>query len=305
MRRGRQQEVTVAVGTSAQPVRTTAITVSSRCDDPVHSDCAADELRAPKLFGATDRDSFEGRTGGQIPGSMLRWAGCPAVITVAVAAVLLLVTGCAVFTGPSPAPGSPTRAQLEQLLRVVRVIPKRPRPGGYDRDCGSGHRCVFGPAWSEDQDAPGGHDGCDSRDNVLARQLRGIRFRPGTDNCVVVAGTLRDPYTGRSITFEKSRAREVQIDHVYPLAAAWDMGAAGWSRDMRTRFANDVVFNLLAVDGPTNMDKSDRTPSHWLPPARAYRCFYAGKYLTAAAEYRLPITAADQAVLARVARGCP
>ncbi len=222
-----------------------------------------------------------------------------------VAGVILMVAGCGVLRGPAPAPGSPSRARIEQLLGVVRVVPQRPRPGGYDRDCGTGHRCVFGPAWSDDHDGPGGHDGCDSRNSVLTGQLRDVRFRPGTHNCVVVAGTLYDPYTGRRIGFDRARAREVQIDHVYPLAAAWDMGAAGWPIAARMRFANDIQFNLLAVDGTSNMDKGDRTPADWLPPARAYRCFYAGKYLTTAVRYELPITAGDRSALAHVAGSCP
>nr|WP_227985405.1 HNH endonuclease family protein [Nocardia spumae] len=221
------------------------------------------------------------------------------------AGVVLVAAGCGVLSGPPPAPGSPTRLRLEQLLAVVRVVPGRPHPGGYDRDCGSGRGCVFGPAWSDDHDGPGGHDGCDSRNSVLAGQLREVRFRPGTHDCVVVAGVLADPYTGHRIGFDRARAREVQIDHVYPLAAAWDMGAAGWAPAQRIRFANDIAFNLLAVDGSSNMNKGDRTPADWLPPARAYHCFYAGKYLTTAIRYGLPISAGDRTVLARVAAGCP
>ena len=191
------------------------------------------------------------------------------------------------------------------LLSAVRVVDRRPHPGGYQRDCRAGAACVFGPAWSDDHDGPGGRDGCDTRNGVLARQLSEIRYRPGTHDCVVLAGVLQDPYTGSRIDFTKARAAAVQIDHVYPLAAAWDMGAATWPRAQRIRFANDLDFNLLAVDGETNGDKSDRTPADWLPPARAYRCFYAGKYLTAATQYGLPITSADRDELGTVARGCP
>lgn len=205
----------------------------------------------------------------------------------------------------APAPGSPSRAQIEQLLAEVQVMPSRPHPGGYERGCKIGQACVFGPAWSDDTDAPGGHDGCDTRNNALARQLTEVTFRAGTNNCVVLSGTLDDPYTGRRITFDKADAKDIQIDHVYPLAAAWDMGASGWSRDRRLRFANDLDYNLLAVDGKTNEDKSDNTPADWLPPAAATHCFYAGKYLTVATQYSLPITAADKAALQRVATGCP
>ncbi|MBF6172427.1 HNH endonuclease family protein [Nocardia blacklockiae] len=220
-------------------------------------------------------------------------------------AVVAVLAGCSLITGEPPAPGSPTRARLGELLTAVRVVERRTHPGGYQRGCRAGEGCVFGPAWSDDHDGPGGRDGCDSRNAVLTRQLSAVRHRPGSRDCVVVAGVLQDPYTGKRIDFDKTRARAVQIDHVYPLAAAWDMGAANWPLPQRLRFANDIDFNLLAVDGPTNEDKGDRTPAEWLPPARAYRCFYAGKYLSAATRYDLPITVADRKALDNVARGCP
>ncbi|MGW4245742.1 HNH endonuclease family protein [Nocardia sp. NPDC004722] len=218
--------------------------------------------------------------------------------------VLLAVPGCESLGRVTPAPGSPGRAQLERLLAGVRTVPKRPRPGGYERGCASGQGCVFGPAWTDDHDGPGGHDGCDSRNTVLGRQLSGVVRRAG-DGCVVVSGALDDPYTGQRIAFARADAKAVQIDHVYPLAAAWDLGASGWPMGRRVRFANDVDFNLLAVDGKTNEDKGDRTPGDWLPPARATHCFYAGKYLMVATRYGLPVTAADRAALERVARACP
>nr|WP_084525155.1 HNH endonuclease family protein [Nocardia vaccinii] len=210
-----------------------------------------------------------------------------------------VLKGPGLFTASSPAPGSPTRAQLGRLLAVVRVLPRRPHPGGYERGCAAGQGCVFGPAW------PAGAGGCDSRNTVLGKQLSAVRFRANTDGCVVAAGTLHDPYTGRDVAFDRSRARAVQIDHIYPLAAAWDMGASDWPLPQRIRFANDIEFNLLAVDGPANQNKGDRTPADWLPPAPAYRCYYAGRYLAAAARYALPITAADRDVLSRTADDCP
>ncbi|WP_067702246.1 HNH endonuclease family protein [Nocardia jejuensis] len=204
----------------------------------------------------------------------------------------------------TPAPGSPTRAQLDELISQVRVTDARTRPGGYERGCKAGQGCVFGPAWSDDQDAPGGHDGCDTRNNTLARQLTDVRLRAGS-TCVVLSGTLNDPYTGEHIGFVKADAKAVQIDHVYPLAAAWDLGASTWPLPLRMRFANDLDFNLLAVDGKTNQHKGDSTPADWLPPARANHCYYAAKYLTVATHYDLPVTKADRKALERIARGCP
>ncbi|WP_067860654.1 HNH endonuclease family protein [Nocardia shimofusensis] len=207
--------------------------------------------------------------------------------------------------GVRPAPGSPTRAQVQGLLEQVRVVAERGRPGGYERGCGKDEGCVFGSAWNDDYDGPQGHDGCDTRNDVLAAQLAQARFRAGTRECVVVSGVLLDPYTGDRVEFRKENAREIQIDHVYPLAAAWDMGASGWPMDERVRFANDTVRNLLATTASANQAKGDDTPADWLPPRAENHCFYAGKYLTVAVAYDLPVTAADNAVLHDIARDCP
>ncbi|MFB7878238.1 HNH endonuclease family protein [Nocardia sp. NPDC056064] len=216
---------------------------------------------------------------------------------------VLATAGCAVLTADPvrPAPGSPTRAEITALLDQVRVIPSRPHPGGYERGCKAGQGCVFGPAWSDDTDAPGGHDGCDTRNNVLAAQLREVVRR---GRCVVVEGVLADPYTGTEIVFRKAEGGRIQIDHVYPLAAAWDMGAATWPAELRHRFANDLTVNLLATGTAANQAKGDSTPGSWLPPAAANHCFYAAKYLTVAVTYALPITRADHTVLSDVARTC-
>ncbi|MFD0365671.1 HNH endonuclease family protein [Nocardia sp. GCM10030253] len=225
----------------------------------------------------------------------------------AVLLAMVVASACTEFGAApvAPAPGSPTRAQLEQLLATVRVIAERPHPGGYDRGCKVGAGCVFGQPWTDDYDGPGGHDGCDTRNNVLAEQLTGVTFRPGTRHCVVTGGSLNDPYTGKPIPFRKADAGDIQIDHVYSLAAAWDMGAVHWPLERRVRFANDIEVNLLATEGSTNQSKGDSTPSEWLPPARTGHCYYAGKYLTVAVRYDLPVTAADNAALNDVARACP
>ncbi len=225
---------------------------------------------------------------------------------VALIAAVVLLHRCSAFTpfADRPAPGSPGRALITALLQRVEVIDERPDVPGYERDCGPGNGCVFGTAWSDATDAPLSHNGCDTRNDVLARAMTRVRHRPGTGGCVVVAGVLHDPYTGRRISFRKSDAGAVQIDHVIPLAAAWDLGAHAWSPRLRRRFANDTDVELLAVDGAANMRKRDSTPQDWVPAAAAYRCFYAAKYLTAAVRYSLPVTAADAQVLAEIARRC-
>nr|WP_156112084.1 HNH endonuclease family protein [Prescottella defluvii] len=231
----------------------------------------------------------------------------PVRVMACAAAVALAFGSAACAVGPSisaPAPGSPTRTAVDDLLARVQVVTSRPDAPGYERGCKAGQGCVFGPSWSDDHSGPAGHDGCDTRNNVLAADLTDVTFRDGTGDCVVIAGVLADPYSGRTIEFTKQDAGAVQIDHVYPLAAAWDMGAAAWSPERRRDFANDVTYNLLAVSGPENQAKRDSTPSRWLPPDPAFHCFYVGKYLGAAVHWGLPITTADRDAIADVAAGC-
>jgi hypothetical protein len=149
----------------------------------------------------------------------------------------------------------------------------------------------------------GGHNDCDTRDDVLAAQLTAVRFRPGS-RCVVESGTLLDPYTGQTLQFAKAHASAVQIDHIVPLAAAYRAGARGWSVAARRDFANDTR-NLLAVDAHSNEQKGDRTPDQWLPQNGAYRCAYGRETVTVLSFYALSVTTADKAELAVLLGECP
>ncbi len=156
----------------------------------------------------------------------------------------------------------------------------------------------FGPAW-RDVD----RNGCDTRNDILRRDLTNVEFRPGTNSCVVVTGVLHDPYTGQVIDFTKDQALKVQIDHVIPLSYAWGRGAETWSARQRLEFANDPV-NLLAVDGPANASKGDKGPSEWLPPDQAHWCAYVLSFAGVAADYGLSVSQEDWDVMTSVAATC-
>lgn len=136
-------------------------------------------------------------------------------------------------------------------------------------------RSAFSQAWADVD-----RNGCDTRNDILARDLTDVQFRAGSD-CVVVAGTLDDPYTGTTIAFAKADASKVQIDHIFPLSLSWGHGSSTWTVQHRTRFANDPL-NLEAVDGRTNQAKGDSSPAEWMPPSKGGWCLYATRFVLVA-----------------------
>ncbi|GAT10119.1 hypothetical protein AU184_21395 [Mycolicibacterium novocastrense] len=194
----------------------------------------------------------------------------------------------------------PTVAPGVDVLAGVPVIPLRIR--GYDY-----RRAAFGDSWTDDNSAPGGHNGCDTRNDILNRDLDDKTF-VSIKRCpdAVATGTLHDPYTNAVVAFtrgEKTGAA-VQIDHIVPLALAWDLGARNWPDDLRVRFANDPA-NLLAVAGNANQDKGDQEPATWMPPNAAFHCQYAMQFIAVLRGYRLPIDAPSATVLRDAAATCP
>ncbi|MCW2699309.1 MAG: uncharacterized protein JWQ45_844, partial [Blastococcus sp.] len=178
-------------------------------------------------------------------------------------------------------------------LAAVEVKGRAPRTG-YDRD-------NFGSSWVDTD-----HNGCDTRNDILARDLDGETFKAGTRNCVVLTGRLADPYSGRAIGFQRGQGTsdDVQIDHVVALSEAWQKGAQGMPAARRTAFANDPL-NLLAVDGPLNMQKGDGDAATWLPPNKAYRCAYVARQVAVKVSYGLWMTQAEKNAIATVLATCP
>jgi hypothetical protein len=194
----------------------------------------------------------------------------------------------------------PTVAPGVDVLAGVMVVPVRIHRYDY-------RRAAFGEAWTDDNDAPGGHNGCDTRDDILNRDLVDKTY-VSIKRCpdAVATGVLHDPYTNATIDFQRGAkvGESVQIDHIAPLAYGWDMGAYSWTDAMRVRFANDPA-NLLAVQGQANQDKSDSQPALWMPPNTAFRCQYAMQFIAVLRGYGLPVDAPSAAVLRDSANSCP
>lgn len=207
------------------------------------------------------------------------------VLTVIVISISF-VSACTATAAANPADAAAALAALPVKGRAPMT--------GYSRE-------QYGPAWSDID-----HNGCDTRNDVLARDMTGETFKPGTHNCVVISGQLADPYTGRNITFKRGpeTSDDIQIDHVVALGDSWQTGAQQLTREERTRLANDP-FNLLAVDGPSNNQKRDSDAASWLPPNKGYRCKYVARQVGVKARYRLWVTPPERDAIARILQGCP
>ena len=213
-------------------------------------------------------------------------------------------TNVQTWLGPPEPPPTPVADQSPSSGSAMAVLQSLPVKGrapktGYGRD-------QFGQAWSDDVDVPGGHNGCDTRSDILRRDLQGVAIKAGTNGCVPVRGTLHDPYTGQIIDFTRGAetSSAVQIDHVVPLSDAWQTGAQLLTLQERQDLANDPL-NLLAVDGPSNQAKGDSDAATWLPPARSYRCGYIAIQIAVKAKYRLWVTPAEHDAMQTVLSNCP
>jgi hypothetical protein len=165
---------------------------------------------------------------------------------------------------------------------------------GYDRE-------LFGPAWADVD-----HNGCDTRNDVLRRDLEEVTLRAGTNECVVASGTFPDPYSGKTIAFVRGQDTSslVQVDHVVALADAWQKGAQAWTAGQREVFANDPL-NLLSTKGELNSEKGAGDTATWLPPNTAFRCEYVARQVAVKVAYGLWVTQAERDAMVRVLSPCP
>ncbi len=218
----------------------------------------------------------------------------------------LTVLAAVLIFAASPAPAAvaddgtaaPAPAAAISALDGLPIKGRAPKTG-YSRS-------QFGEAWTDDVSVESGHNGCDTRNDILRRDLTDVTTKPGTRGCVVLSGVLDDPYTGKIIDFRRGSgtSSKVQIDHIVPLSDAWQKGAQQWDAAKRRDFANDPR-NLQAVDGHANQSKGDGDAATWLPPNKSYRCTYASRIVTVKALYGLWVTQAEHDALARLLSACP
>lgn len=224
----------------------------------------------------------------------------------AVAGVLIWQERANHVSSPSPtwrAPeptssGAPDSSKYDLTRRQLKALQVR----GWDRESDF-RRYQFGAAWSDDVNVEFGHNGCNTRDDILRRDLQNLVVRPFT--CFAQSGTLIDPYTGAAIQFVRGpeSSSTIEIDHVVSLADAWYKGARAWDPQRRLDFANDPR-NLLAVSPKANFDKAYRDASAWLPPNEAFRCDFVARQVEVKTAYGLWLSAKEKKAMTDVLANC-
>jgi hypothetical protein len=235
------------------------------------------------------------RLGGMLLAVVL--GGCAASPLVSAPSGPVTVTAPPVtVTVPSRAGGD--RGDAAAVLAALPVKGRAPQTG-YER-------AMFGQAWSDDVSVQGGRNGCDTRNDVLRRDLRNLALRPGSSGCTVLSGTLRDPYSGSVIAFRRGQetSRRVQIDHIVALANAWQTGAQRLSSERRRDLANDPL-NLWAVSGAANQQKGAGDAATWLPANKSIRCTYVARQVAVKASYGLWVTRPEREAMRQVLERCP
>jgi hypothetical protein len=215
---------------------------------------------------------------------MSRWEIRIALLTIPLAVGLAIPASVAAEAKPGLA------------AAVLETLPVKGRASktGYSRD-------QFGQTWADVN-----RNGCDTRNDILKRDLISITYKPKTRDCVVLTGILEDRYSGETINFVRGNisSMDVQIDHVVALSNAWQTGAFKLTKIERTALANDPL-NLFAVKGRLNSQKSDGDAATWLPPLKSYRCAYVAQQIAVKAKYSLWVTAPEKSAILGILAKCP
>ncbi|MFE9658100.1 HNH endonuclease family protein [Micromonospora sp. NPDC006431] len=159
---------------------------------------------------------------------------------------------------------------------------------GYNRD-------LF-PHWI---DADG--NGCNTRNEVLIAEAT-TKPTKGS-GCSLSGGRWYSYYDNAYWTLTS----DLDIDHMVPLAEAWDSGARNWTTSRRQAYANDLGDSraLAAVTDNVNQAKGDQDPATWMPPYASARCRYINEWVAVKIRWRLTVDSAEKSALTNWANSCP
>ena len=143
-------------------------------------------------------------------------------------------------------------------------------------------------------------NGCDARKAVIISEAL---VKPTVKSgCIIVGGEWLSIYDSTKVT----DASKLDVDHMVPLAEAWDSGASNWTDSKRQIYANDQTDprHLIAVTGSSNRSKSDQDPSDWLPTNKAYICEYLTNWVSIKVRWNLSVDAKEKSSIAKNLKSC-
>ncbi|MFE9016687.1 HNH endonuclease family protein [Streptomyces cyaneofuscatus] len=189
---------------------------------------------------------------------------------------------------PSGAPGGTPDGAGLLLADAIKQIPvAEKKRTGYERD-----------SFKHWVDEDG--DGCQTRQEVLIAEA--VTAPEQGARCSLTGGSWLSYYDEVEVT----DARKLDIDHMVPLAEAWDSGAHSWTPERREAYANDLGSDrsLVAVTAKTNRSKADRDPDAYMPPAESARCPYLEDWVATKLRWGLSADDTEQTALLELAAPC-
>lgn len=188
----------------------------------------------------------------------------------------------------APASAHEVRAEPLPLAAAVDLLPS----GAESRD---GYQRTNFKHWTDAD-----KDSCNTRAAVLIAESR---IEPTIETgCKVTAGEWYSYYDGATLTTPGG----LDIDHMVPLAEAWDSGASTWTPERREAYANDLGADrsLVAVTARSNRSKADQDPADWMPPLLDARCTYTADWVATKLRWQLAVDDRERAALSEIAAGC-
>lgn len=146
----------------------------------------------------------------------------------------------------------------------------------------------------------GAGNGCDVRKAVI---LSEAVKKPTVDkSCKITGGEWYSPYDDTKVT----DASKLDVDHMVPLAEAWDSGASAWDAKRREMYANDQTdpIHLISVTAASNRSKSDQDPAEWLPTNKAYVCTYVTNWIAIKVRWGLSVDEKEKSTLQHQVSSC-
>lgn len=142
------------------------------------------------------------------------------------------------------------------------------------------------------------NDGLNTRHELLEKMsLSNVTYN--SKHTLVLKGKWYGAYSNKYYYVTK----DLDIDHIVPLAWAHSHGAYKWSKSKKAKFANSES-NLIPVEKSLNRAKGAQSPATWLPPYKPYRCQYVIRFDRLVKQWGLTYFSNEKRIIDKMIRQC-